>query len=140
MEPVAVQKKQSGGTPGVVLALWDPFWFIRAMLVWGRSVEAPLSETKDTDGAPSVDVKQTVKETDGAYVCTFKLALPAQADVGRVKAKLDNGELTIVVPKAAVATPEPASPPPETRQTKGRGRGAATRAPRRGARSRSRRG
>ena len=136
MEPVAVEEKQSGGTPGIAQALWDPFWFVRAMLGWGRFAEAPSSGAKAPAGAPSL----AVKETDGAYVCTVKLALPDQADAARVKAKLDNGELTVVVPKSAAATPEPASSRPRTGQTKGKGRGSAARAPRRGARSRTRRG
>lgn len=136
MEPVTVQERQSGGTPGIAQALWDPFWFMRAMFGWVRFAEAPSSDAKEPNGAPSLDLK----ETDGAYVCTFKLALPDQADGARVKAKLDNGELTVVVPKSAAATPEPASPPARTRQTKGKGRGSGARAPRRGARSRTRRG
>jgi hypothetical protein len=125
MEPEAVEKKQSGGSPGVAQTLWDPFWFMREMLGWGRSVEAPSFD---------------IKETDGAYVCKLKLTLPDQADVTRMKAKLDNGELTVVVQKAAAAKPEPEPAPPRTRQAKGNGRGSAARTPRRGARSRSRRG
>jgi hypothetical protein len=144
MEHVAVQKKQTGGTPSVVHALWDPFWLMREMFGWALSVDAPAVDAKETD-APAVEAKETtgapsLKETDGAYVCKFKLTLPDQADVARVTAELDNGELTIIVPKAAAATPEPASPPPRARQPKKRdGRGSPARTPRRGARSRSRR-
>lgn len=102
MGNVPVQGKQTGGTPSVARAVWDPFWFMHAMLRWGRSGEAP-----------AVDVK----ETDDAYVYKVKLRLPSQADVARVKAELDNGELTLVVPKAAAATPVPeaavAAPGPE---------------------------
>ncbi len=146
MEHVEVQKKQTGGTPSVVHALWDPFWFIREMFGLVLSIDAPAVDAKETTGVPSL------KETDSAYVCKFKLTLPDQADVARVKAELDNGELTIIVPKAAegaaaaaapaaAAPVEPAPPPPRTRQTKKRnGRGSAARTPRRGARSRSRRG
>ena len=147
MENVAVKKKQAGGTPSVAHGLWDPFWFMNEMLGWGRSVDEPVvaasvdepvAAAKETDGVPSFDVT----ETDGAYVCKVKvkLTLPDQADVARVKAGLDNGELTLVVPKAAAATPEPTSPPPTKRRTQGKGRKSAARKPRRGARSRSRRG
>ena len=134
MEPITVQKKQTSGTPDITHAVWDPFWFMRAMFGWVRPIDVPSSDAKVTDDAPPVDVK----ETDGAYVCTFKLALPDQADGGRVTAKLDQGELTVVVPKAAAVAPDSA-PRPKTRQT-GKGRGSVARAPRRGARSRSRRG
>jgi len=168
MENVAAQKKETGGTSSVVHSVWDPFWFMNEMLGWGRSVDVPSLDVKETGGAPSLDVKEPdgapsldvkeadgapsldVKETDGAYVCKFKLTLPDQADVAHAKAELDNGELTLVVPKAAAATPEPASPPPKTKthRTKKHGRGSAAHKPRRGAahkplrgaRSRSRRG
>ncbi len=134
---VADQKKPTGGTPSVAHALWDPFWFMREMLGWSHSVDAPsFDAAKETEGVPSFDVK----ETDGAYVCKIKLALPDQADVARVTAKLDNGELTVVVPKRAATTSQPASPPPKKPQKKGNARGSAARAPRRGARGRSRRG
>jgi len=136
MEPVEVQKKHSGGTPGFAQTLWDPFWFMREMFGWGRAVEAPSLDAKKTDSAPSFDVR----ETDGAYVCKFKLALPDHADVAHMEARLDNGELTVVVPKAAAAATEPASPPPRKGQKKGNGRGSAARTPGRGARSSSRRG
>ena len=147
MENVPVQKKEPGGTSSAAHAVWDPFWFMREMFGWGRSVDAPSFDVKKTDDAPRFDVKKTdgapsfdVKETDDAYVCKSKLTLPDQADVARVKAELHNGELTLVVPTAAAATPEPASPPPKTRQSKGNGRGSAARKPRRRAHSRSRRG
>ncbi len=136
MENVAVQKKQTGGTPSLALAVWDPFWFMHELFGFGRSVDAPSFKAKETDRAPSLDVK----ETDGAYVCKFKLTLPVQADVAHAKAELVDGELTLVVPKAAAAPPEPASPSPKTHQTKGKRRGSAARTPRRGAHSRSRRG
>ncbi len=140
MEPVEVQKKQSGGSPDFSQALWDPFWFMRELFGWGRAVEAPSfdakKDAKKKENAPSINVK----ETEGAYVCKLKLALPDQADVAHMQAKLDNGELTVVVPKAAAAAPEPASPPPKKSQAKGSGRGSASRTPRRGRGSRSRRG
>jgi hypothetical protein len=135
MANAAVQK-ETGGTPSFAQALWDPFGFMREMFGWGRSVDVPSFDVKETDDAPSVDVK----ETDGAYICKFKLTLPGPADVARVKAELYNGELTLVVPKAAAATAEPASPPPKTRGKKGNGRRSAARSPRRGVGSRSRRG
>ena len=119
MGNIAVQKKQSGGTPSVAHALWNPFWFVQEMLSWGRPSDAP-----------SLDVK----ETDDAYVCTVKLTLPDQADVEHVKAELENGELTLVVPKAAAAAPEPASQPSKTSRTTGNRRGSAAHTPRRGAR------
>jgi HSP20 family molecular chaperone IbpA len=125
MANVAVQKKQTREIPSVTRALWDPFWFMHEMFGWGRS-----------GGAPSFDVK----ETDDAYVYKVKLSLPGQADVARVKAELDNGELTLVVPKAAAAKQAAVSPPPKTRRTAGNGRGSAARTPRRGARTPSRRG
>ena len=37
MGNVAVQKKQTGETPSVAHAVWDPFWFMREMFGWGRS-------------------------------------------------------------------------------------------------------
>ena len=92
MENVAVEKKQTGETPSVARAMWDPFWFMHEMFGWGRSV-----------GVPSFDVK----ETGDAYIYKVKLTVPGQADVARVKAEFNNGELTVVVPKASTSTPEP---------------------------------
>ena len=142
MENAEVQKKPAGQSPSVVSALWDPFGFMQAMFSWGRPPDGPLFE---------------VEETDSTYVCKVKvpLTLPDQADVAHAQAKLDSGELTLVVPKAAVATPEPTpppqstavqpepeSPPRTTRRAKGRGKGngSARRTPGRGARTRARRG
>jgi len=123
MGNVTVQKKQTGGAnPSVTHAAWDPFWFMHEMLGWGRSA-----------GAPSFE------ETKDAYVYKVNLTLPAEADVGGVKAELDNGELTLVVPKAAAATPEPVAPPARPGRTAGNGRGSAARAARRGTRTPSRR-
>jgi hypothetical protein len=123
MANVAVHKKQTGEASSVARAVWDPFWFMRELFQWGRSADVPA-----------------FKETDDAYVYTVKLTLPDQADVDRVKAELDNGQLTLVVPKGAAATPPPVSPPPRTRRTTGSSRGSAARTPRRGARTPSRRG
>ena len=141
MENAGVQNKQTAGTPSGAFGLWDPFWFMRQMFGWGRSANAPSFD---------------VKETDDTYVCkvNVKLTLPEQADVAHAKAELDNGELTLVVPKALAATPEPqpkaepegeqesesASPPAKTRRGASNGRGSTGRAPRRGARSSARRG
>ncbi len=136
MENTAVQKKQAGETPSGASALWNPFWLMNEMLGWGRSVDEPVVAAKETDGAPSFNVT----ETDDAYVCKLKLTLPDQADVAHLKAELDNGELTLVVPKAAASTPEPESPAPRTQRTQRNGRGSAARKPRRRARSRSRHG
>jgi HSP20 family molecular chaperone IbpA len=145
MDNAVVQKKQASGTPSVAYALWDPFGFMHEMFGWGRSVHEPVFDAKQAD-EPAVPAQQTagaplfdVTETDGAYVCKFKLTLPDQADVPHAKAERDNGELTLVVPKAAAAKPE-ASPPPKKRRTQEKGRKSATRKPRRGARSRSHRG
>ena len=146
MDNAVVQKKQASGTPSVANALWDPFGFMHEMFSWGRSVDEPAFDAKPAD-KPALPAQQTVgaplfdvTETDGAYVCKFKLTLPDQADVPHAKAELDNGELTLVVPKAAAATPEPASRPPRKRRTHKKGRKSAARKPRRRARSRSRRG
>lgn len=54
MEPITVQNKQTGGTPDITHAVWDPFWFMRARFGWVRPVDAPLSDAKDTDAAPPV--------------------------------------------------------------------------------------
>jgi hypothetical protein len=153
MENAAVQKKQSEGSPSVVRALWDPFGFMQEMFGWGRSGEGPLFE---------------VKETDDNFVCKVKvnLTLPDQADVAHAKAELENGELTLVVPKAAATTlnaesapqttasgqetqspsqttasgQEAAAPPRRARRAKGTGSGSPGRGPRRGARARAGRG
>jgi hypothetical protein len=106
------------------VAVWDPFWFMREMFRWGSSSQASGFD---------------VKETDDAYVYKAKLALPDRADAVHVKAELDNGELTLVVPKAAAAMPQPDPPPSRTRRTTGSGRGSAARSPRRGAHTPSRR-
>ena len=107
------------------------------MFGWGRSAERPSFE---------------VRETDEGYVCkvNVKLALPAQADAAHMKAELDDGELTLLVPKTAALLPQPApapapapdSPPPQAkkRRTKTDGQGSAGRTPRRGTRTRARRG
>jgi len=97
-------------------AVWDPFWFMREMLRWGSSSPASGFD---------------VEETKDAYVCKAKLALPDQADAHHVKAALDNGELTLVVPKAP---PQPRA----SRKTRS-GHGSAGRTARPSAR-RSRRG
>lgn len=117
MEDALLQKKPTaeGSRAGV---LWDPFWFVDEMFGWTH---------------PVFDVK----ETDDAYVYKLKvkLTLPGQVDVAHVKAEIENGQLTLVVPKEAVAAPEPATPPPPKAA-------AATsvpgRNPRRGARTRAR--
>jgi hypothetical protein len=107
-------------------AVWDPFWFMREVWRWGTSDRpAPVF---------------AVEERDDAFVYKAKLALPEQADAEHVKAELGNGELTLVVPKAAAATPAPVPSPARTRRTTGSGRGSAGRTPRRGARTPSRRG
>jgi hypothetical protein len=109
--------------------MWDPFWFMRAMLSWGRPADAPSFD---------------VKETDDTYVCRVnaKLMLPQQADAAHVKAELKDGELTLVVPKAAATEREPDPEPeaeqdsisasPKARRPRGNGRrGSAKRRPRR---------
>ena len=142
MENAGVQQKQTGQTASVVRALWDPFGFMQEMFGWGRSGNGPLFE---------------VKETEETYVCKVKvnLTLPELADVAHAKAELENGELTLVVPKGAppegaprptaaaaqpesppqttAATPERRSPPKRGRRTKagGNGNGSAARGPRR---------
>jgi len=121
MENVAVQKKQTGESPSVARAMWDPFWFMHEMFGWGRAFDVPSFD---------------VKETGDAYIYKVKLTVPGQADVARLKAEFNNGELTLVVPKASTATPEPASPPPSTRRTTGNRRGTAAGTRRRRARSR----
>jgi HSP20 family molecular chaperone IbpA len=122
MGNVAIQKKQTGEAPSFARAAWDPFWFMHQMFGWGRSSDAPPFD---------------LKETNDAYVYKVKLTLPDQGDVARVKAELDHGQLTLVVPKAAAAPPEPVSPP--AGRTKTNGRGSAARTPRREARAPSRR-
>src|SRR4051794_39027096 len=154
MENAGVQKKQTAGSPSAVRALWDPFGFMQEMFGWGRAGDQPLFE---------------VKETDDTFVCKVRvnLTLPDQADVAHAKAELENGELTLVVPKAAAmlnaesspqttssaqvpesppqttsATPEKAAPPRSARRAKGAGSGSgsAARGRRRGARPQARRG
>jgi hypothetical protein len=124
MENAGVEKNPTGETASVFGTVWDPFWFMRQLLRWGR-----VSDEASFD----------VKETDETYVCKVKvkLTLPDQADVAHAKAKLDNGELTLVVPKALDATPESVSPPRRTRRAKGSGSGSAGRTGRRGARTRA---
>lgn len=122
MDNAGVENKQAAGTSSVAWAMWDPFWFMRQMLGWGRSANAPSFE---------------VKETDDSYVCkvNVKLTLPDQADAAHVRAELDDGELTLRVPKAAVAKPEP-SRAPEPERTANRSRTAGR--DRRGSAGRSR--
>ena len=73
-------------------AVWDPFWFMREMFRWASA-----------SAAASFDVA----EKEDAYVYKAKLTLPAQVDADHVKAALDNGELTLVLPKVAAVTPAP---------------------------------
>jgi hypothetical protein len=160
MENVAVQK-QAGETASAFKAMWDPLWFMREVFGWGRSSHAPSFDVRETN-VPSFDVK----EADDTYVCKVKvkLTLPEHADVAHAKAELDNGELTLVVPKAAAAKPElvapkaaaakpelvvpkaaaakpePVSPPRRTRRATGNRSGSAGRKPRRGRRTPARRG
>ncbi len=140
MQNAGVENKSTGETPSVFRALWDPFGFMQEMFGRGRG-EGPLF---------------SVEETDDSFVCKVKvqLTLPAQADVAHAKAELDNGELTLVVPKVsaampeaapapqtAAAAPEPEPPPPRRRgQEKKTGGGAPKRASRGGARPRARHG
>jgi hypothetical protein len=149
MENAGAQKKQTGETASAFNAMWDPFWFMREVFGWGRSSHAPSFDVKETD-ASSFDVK----EVDDTYVYRIKvkLTLPEHADIAHAKAKFDNGELTLVVPKAAAAKPElvvpkaaaakpePASPPRGTRRATGNGSGSAGRKLRRGKRTPVRRG
>jgi len=131
MENAGDDKKRTAGTSSVASAMWDPFWFMRDMFGWGRSA-----------GAPSFDIK----ETDESYVCkvNVKLALPPQADAAHVKAELDDGVLTLVVPKAAAAMPKQersVTSSSKTRRTTGNDRrGSAGRTRGRGARTAARRG
>jgi HSP20 family molecular chaperone IbpA len=101
---------------------------MRTMLGWGRTARAP-----STSDGPSFNVE----EKDDAYVCkaNVKLALPEQADAAHLKAELDEGELTLVVPKLAAATDEP-----KARRTRGNGRRASGRTRRRGAHTAARQG
>jgi Hsp20/alpha crystallin family protein len=124
MDNAGVQNKQSTGTSSVTSAMWDPFWFMREMLGWGGPA-----------GAPSFEIK----ETKDAYVCKLdaKLSLPEQADAAHVKAELHDGELTLVVPKAAAAARQPRRT--TNRATKKDGRGSAGRARRRSGRATTRR-
>ena len=61
MENAGIQKQQTAGTSSTARPMWDPFWFMRAMLSWARPADAPSFD---------------VKETDDTYVCKVKLALP----------------------------------------------------------------
>jgi hypothetical protein len=98
MEKAGVRKDRGAGASSIAAAMWDPFWLMRQMFGWGRSAETPSFE---------------VKETNEGYVCkvNVKLALPDQADAAHVKAELEDGQLTLLVPKAAASTPEPAPAP-----------------------------
>jgi hypothetical protein len=107
------------------VAFWDPFWFMREMFRWGSSSAATAFD---------------VAETKDAYVYKAKLALPAQVDAGHLKAELDNGQLTLVVPKALTVAPASAPPTAKARRATENGRGSAAGTPRRKARSSSRRG
>lgn len=157
MENAGFQRKSAGTTASAYNAMWNPFWFMHQVLGWGRSSHAPSLHVKEAD-APAFDVK----EADGTYVCKVKLTLPERADVTHARAELDNGELTLVVPKASAAQPglavprvtpaklelvpkaeapkpEPPSPPRRTRRATGKGGGPSGRKPRRGRRTRVRR-
>jgi len=74
------------------VAVWDPFWFIREMFRWGSASAAAIFD---------------VAATQNSYVYKAKLTLPDRVDAEHVTAALDNGELTLVVPKAAAVTPVP---------------------------------
>jgi len=71
-------------------AVWDPFWFMREMFRWGSASAAAIFAV-----------------AEDSYVYKAKLTLPDRVDAEHVKAALDNGELTVVVPKAAAVTPAP---------------------------------
>ena len=118
MENAGVEKQQTAGTSSIAGPVWDPFWFMRAMLMWWRPTDAPLFD---------------VKETDDTCVCTakVKLALPDQADATQVTAELNDGALTLLVPKAAPLAPEPASSSKARRRTASDRRGSGKRKPRR---------
>ena len=103
-------------------AVWDPFWFMREMFRWGSASAAAIFAV-----------------AEDSYVYKAKLTLPDRVDAEHVKAALDNGEPTPVVPKAAV-TPAPVPAPAKKRRTTGSGPRSAARKPRRGARSPSRSG
>lgn len=74
------------------VAVWDPFWFMREMFRWGSA-----------SAAASFDVA----EKEDSYVYKAKLTLPDRVDAEHVKAALANGELTLVLPKAAAVKPAP---------------------------------
>jgi hypothetical protein len=74
------------------VAVWDPFWFMREMFRWASASAAASFH---------------VAEKADSYVYKAKLTLPDRVDAEHVKAALDNGELTLVVPKAAAITPAP---------------------------------
>jgi HSP20 family molecular chaperone IbpA len=138
MDNAGGDKNRTAGTSSSAWTMWDPLWLMRQMFGWGRSADAP-----------AVDVK----ETDDTYVCkvNVKLALPDQVDAAHVKAQLEDGKLTLVVPKAAAAVPErerqpdqqrqASSPSPKARRTTGNDRRrSAGHARRRKARTPARRG
>ena len=74
------------------VAVWDPFWFMREMFRWASA---------------SAAASFGVAAKEDSYVYKAKLTLPDRVDAEHVKAALDNGELTLVVPKAAAITPAP---------------------------------
>lgn len=130
MENAGVRKKQSAESPSVARTFWDPFWLMREMFGWGGVHDEPAF---------------AVEERDDAYVCKVKvrLTLPDRADVAHVKAELDDGQLTLTVPKAAeaaAAEPGPLAPSRGARGPKGNARRAAARTRRRGGRTPPRRG
>ena len=129
MEKAGVGGKQAAGTSSIAGAMWDPFWLMREMFGWGRRADRPSFD---------------VQETEDSYVCkvNVKLTLPDQADAAHMKAELEDGELTLVVPKVAALLPEPASPSPpaKKRRTKSDRQGSAGRTSGPGARTRARRG
>ena len=129
------------------VAVWDPFWFMREMFRWASA---------------SAAASFGVAEKEDSYVYKAKLTLPDRVDAEHVKAALDNGELTLVVPKAAATTPAPEAQltlpaqvdgeptpvvpeaavtpapvhaPAKKRRTTGSGRRSAARKPRPGART-----
>lgn len=105
MEKALLQKKPTAEVSRVAGVLWDPFWLMDEMFGWTH---------------PVFDVK----ETDDAYLYKLrvKLTLPGQVDVAHVKAEIDNGQLTLVVPKEAAATSAPERKPRRRARTRARRR------------------
>ncbi|KAH6787221.1 heat shock protein 18.2 [Perilla frutescens var. hirtella] len=98
------------------LDVWDPFrnWqvstgnetsqFAATRIDWKETPEAHISGERSRDKEEKNDTWHRVERSSGKFLRRF--CLPENAKMDQVKAAMENGVLTVTVPKVEVKKPE----------------------------------